>query len=155
MLLYHINTKTAIPLYRNCGFCLAERVVRKLNLASPAPIDLKMGEFNPPEIKLLDKLKFVVNYSNLIFPVFVFISHLPPIASPIGVLGISILPVLVRAINTILDDSLPQTLPVLVFTKMSGAEQSFNKTFPVPRLTQMLSVAVNLFNEMHPVFPFE
>jgi len=103
----------------------------------------------------LDKLEFVVNYSNLIFPVFVFISHLPPIASPIGVLGISILPVLVRAINTILDDSLPQTLPVLVFTKISGAEQSFNKTFPVPRWTQMLSVAVNLFNEMHPVFPFE
>ena len=35
MLLYHINTKTAIPLYQNCGLCLAERVVRKLNVASP------------------------------------------------------------------------------------------------------------------------
>jgi hypothetical protein len=28
---------------------LAERVVRKLNVGSPALIDLKMGEFNPPD----------------------------------------------------------------------------------------------------------
>ena len=35
-ILYHIITKTAIPLYQNCGFCLAEKKVkRKLNGASP------------------------------------------------------------------------------------------------------------------------
>ena len=38
---------------------LAEGVVRKLNSASPALIELKLGEFNPPEIKPLDKLEFV------------------------------------------------------------------------------------------------
>ena len=37
---------------------LAERVVRKLNIASPAPIDLELVEFNPPDIKLLDKWGF-------------------------------------------------------------------------------------------------
>ena len=39
---------------------LAEEVVRKLNSASPTLIELKLGEFNPPEIKPLDKLEFVV-----------------------------------------------------------------------------------------------
>ena len=131
------------------AFLLVEHLQRNSNLEWRAIRGLNRT------LEILDKLEFVVNYSNLIFPVFVFISHLPPIASPIGVLGISTLPVLVRVINTILDDSLPQTLHVLVFTKISGAEQSFNKTFPVPRWTQMLSVAVNLFNEMRPVFPFE
>ena len=38
---------------------MAARVGRKLNVASPAPIDLELGEFNPPEIKPLDKLEFV------------------------------------------------------------------------------------------------
>ena len=96
-----------------------------------------------------------LNYSNLMLPVFVFISHLPPIVSPIGTCGISVLPVLVQTANTVLDGNLPQTLPVLVFTKISGAEESFNETFPVLRLIETLSVAVNLSNEMHPVFPFE
>ena len=106
-------------------------------------------------VKQFDKLEFDIPYSNLIFPVFVFISHLPPIASPMGTLGISILPVFVRTINAILDGSLPRTLPVLVFTKISRAKQLFNETFPVPRLIEIFCVAVNLFNEMCPVFPFE
>ena len=38
---------------------MAERVVRKLNVASPTLINLESGEFDPPEIKLLDKLEFV------------------------------------------------------------------------------------------------
>ena len=31
---------------------------RKLNVGSPAPIDLELKECNPPDIKLLDKLEF-------------------------------------------------------------------------------------------------
>ena len=38
---------------------LAEGIVRKLNSASPTLIELKLGEFNPPEFKPLDKLEFV------------------------------------------------------------------------------------------------
>ena len=37
---------------------LAERVVRKLNIAYPALDNLEFVEFNPPDIKLLDKLGF-------------------------------------------------------------------------------------------------
>ena len=37
---------------------MAESVVRKLNSASPTLIELKLGEFNPPEIKPLEKLEF-------------------------------------------------------------------------------------------------
>ena len=40
---------------------MAEGVVRKLNSASPTLIDLKLGEFNPPKIKLLDKLEFDID----------------------------------------------------------------------------------------------
>ena len=44
-------------LFSQCFF-LAERVGCKLNVASPALIDLKLKECNPPEIKPLDKLEF-------------------------------------------------------------------------------------------------
>ena len=36
----------------------AERVKRKLNSASPTLDNLELVEFNPPDIKLLDKLEF-------------------------------------------------------------------------------------------------
>ena len=67
--------------YQSCGLdkkihrkamdFLAERVVRNLNSASPTPIDLELGEFNPPEIKPHDKLEFGGLLSNyfLIFRV--------------------------------------------------------------------------------------
>ena len=46
-----------------CRF-LAEGVGRKLNSASPTPIDLELKECNPPEIKPLDKLDLcVTNYN--------------------------------------------------------------------------------------------
>ena len=38
---------------------LTERVVRKLNANSTTLDNLELREFNPPEIKLLDKLEFV------------------------------------------------------------------------------------------------
>ena len=38
---------------------LAERVKRKLNVASPTLDNLELVEFNPPDIKLLDKLEFI------------------------------------------------------------------------------------------------
>ena len=37
----------------------SEGVKRKLNVGSPAPIDLELKECNPPDIKLLDKLEFI------------------------------------------------------------------------------------------------
>ena len=93
-------------------------------------------------------------YSNLIFPVLVFISHLPVIVSP-RFFGSSVVPVFVLVTNTVPVGSLPQTLPVFVLIKNSRELQSVNKTFPVLRLIVTLSFASNLSSVIVPVFPFE
>ena len=50
-----------------CPFSLVEGVKRKLNVASPTLDNLELVEFNPPDIKLLDKLEFGEHY-NIITP---------------------------------------------------------------------------------------
>ena len=52
------------------AFALAEGVVRKLNAGSPTLDNLELREFNPPEIKLLDKLEFVNLIPMMVFVIF-------------------------------------------------------------------------------------
>ena len=91
----------------------------------------------------------------MILPVFVLTSHLPLIISPIGGFGIFILPVFVVVVNTIFGGSFPETLPVLVFIKISGEKELFNITFPVVRLIKILFLEVKLLSIIDPVSPLE
>ena len=41
---------------------MAERGIRKLNVGSPALIELKLGEFNPPENRTINNVYFVMAF---------------------------------------------------------------------------------------------
>ena len=88
---------------------------------------------------------------NLIFPVAVLISHLPPS----DVFGTSTLPVPVSVINTLSVRKLPVTSPVDVFTYISAASQPSKLTSPVLLSTESFSSAITPSREMFPVLPFD
>ena len=86
-----------------------------------------------------------------IFPVSVFISHLPP---PV-VFGTFIRPVLLSAKKIFSERRFPLTLPVLVFIEISLASASSKVTLPVLLLTVSFSEAKTFVRDRLPVLPSE
>lgn len=88
---------------------------------------------------------------NLIFPVLVIISHLPPLV----VFGTLILPVAVSVMNTLSLSRLPETFPVSVSMLSSAASHPFNSTLPVLLRMEHISVVSTVCKEIFPVLPLE
>ena len=82
-------------------------------------------------------------------PVDVLISHLPPVI----VFGTLTLPTLVSVINTFSVSNVPETLPVLVSTKISLASEPSKITLPVLLLMWNSPVAITFVKIISPVLP--
>ena len=87
----------------------------------------------------------------LMSPVVVVISQIPPLVH----FGTLTSPVVLDAVNILSESSVPVTLPVDIFTKISPASHFEKVASPVVRVIESFSVATVFSNRISPVVPVE